>query len=50
MALRYPVYAHADLTVESDDSPAETTVERVIAALRAHRRGPPPVLDPELRL
>ncbi len=36
MALRHPVYAEADLVVESDESPAETTVDRVIAALRAH--------------
>ena len=36
MALRHPVYAEADLMVESDESPAETTVDRVIAALRAH--------------
>ena len=49
MALRYPVYAQADLTVESDDSPAETTVDRVIEALSAHRRATSPALDPELR-
>jgi len=36
MALRHPVYAEADLVVDSDDSPAETTVDRVIDALRAH--------------
>jgi shikimate kinase len=36
MELRYPVYAEADLTVDSDDSPPELTTERVLAALRAH--------------
>ena len=50
IALRYPVYAQADLTVESDDSPAEMTVDRVIAALRARRQGTPAAVDPELRL
>jgi shikimate kinase len=33
---RYPFYAEADVTVDSDDSPPEVTVERVIAALRLH--------------
>lgn len=33
MALRYPIYAEADLTVESDDSPPEVCVERILAAL-----------------
>ena len=36
MAERYPVYAEADITVDSDDSPPEVTVERVICALRQH--------------
>lgn len=36
MAARHPFYAEADLVVDSDKSPAETTVDRVIAALRAH--------------
>ena len=49
IALRYPVYAQADLTVDSDDSPAEETVDRVIAAMRAHRRASPPALSSELR-
>ncbi|MCI0430580.1 MAG: shikimate kinase [Rhodospirillales bacterium] len=34
IAERYPVYAEANVIVDSDDSPPETTVERVIAALR----------------
>jgi shikimate kinase len=36
MEIRYPVYAEADLTVDSDDSPPEQTTERVLAALRSH--------------
>jgi shikimate kinase len=34
MAIRYPVYAEADLVVESMANPAEQTVEAVLAALR----------------
>ena len=37
VALRHPVYAEADLVVESDDSPTEATVERVIAALASRQ-------------
>jgi len=33
---RYPVYAHADLTVESQDVSKEEMVEKVIAALDRH--------------
>lgn len=33
MAARYPVYAEADLTVESSDGPPDATVDRVIEAL-----------------
>lgn len=36
MELRYPVYATADLTVDSDDCPPDVTTERVIEALAAH--------------
>jgi shikimate kinase len=36
MAERYPIYAEADITVDSDDSPPEAMVERVMAALRGH--------------
>ncbi len=36
MEIRYPVYAEADLTVDSDDSPPDQTTERVLAALRTH--------------
>ena len=35
---RYPVYAEADITVDSLDAPAEKTVKRVLDALRAHGR------------
>ena len=34
MEVRYPIYAQADLTVDSDDSPPDATTERVIPALR----------------
>jgi len=33
METRYPVYALADIVVDSNDAPPEVTVERVIAAL-----------------
>ncbi len=36
MQQRYPVYAEADLTVESTAQPAERTTEEVIVALREH--------------
>lgn len=42
IGVRYPVYAEADVVVESDDSPPETTVDKVIAALRACRPKLPP--------
>ncbi len=32
---RYPVYAEADLTVESADAPHEAMVEKIVGALRA---------------
>lgn len=34
MEARYPVYAQADLTVDSDDCPPDTTTDRVITTLR----------------
>jgi shikimate kinase len=37
MELRYPVYAEADICIDSLDAPAETTVERVIEAIDRHR-------------
>lgn len=36
MAARYPVYAEADITVDSVDGPPEVTLERVVAALADH--------------
>lgn len=41
MAQRYPVYAEADITVESTAQPAEITTEQVIAALRQHLAAQP---------
>lgn len=38
IALRYPVYALADITVDSVDAPPEVTVERVYESLSAHLR------------
>jgi shikimate kinase len=42
IAERYPVYAEADVTVDSDDSPPEVTVDRVMAALQRHIEQPAP--------
>jgi shikimate kinase len=36
MAVRYPVYAEADITVDSGEEPAEQMVAKVIEALREH--------------
>jgi shikimate kinase len=36
MALRYPVYEEADITVDSIDGPPDVTLERVVEALEAH--------------
>ena len=36
MSQRYPVYAEADVVVESTAQPAETTTDQVIEALRRH--------------
>ena len=36
MDVRYPVYAEADIVVESTEGPRELTVERVVSALRDH--------------
>lgn len=42
---RYPVYAEADITIDSADAPPDVTVDRVLAALEAHlartRKGEP---------
>ena len=36
MAERYPVYAEADVVVESVERPAEETTQQVVEALRTH--------------
>ena len=33
---RYPVYAQADITVDSLDAPPDETVERVVQGLESH--------------
>jgi shikimate kinase len=38
MEQRYPIYAEADICIDSVDAPAESTVERVIEAIDRHRR------------
>ena len=45
MEVRYPVYAQADIRVESKEGPHQATVDGVIAALRAH--GELSALEPE---
>ena len=34
--MRYPVYAEADITVDSADGPPEVTMDRVLDALDAY--------------
>jgi shikimate kinase len=36
IAVRYPVYAEADIVVDSEDVPPEETVDRVLRALQTH--------------
>jgi shikimate kinase len=36
IAVRYPIYEEADLTVDSMDGPPEATLSRVVTALTAH--------------
>jgi shikimate kinase len=38
IAVRYPIYAEADITIETGDAPTAATVERVIEGIAAHRR------------
>ena len=40
MDVRYPVYAEADITVDSQDGPPEATVERVLTAIERNRAQP----------
>ena len=39
MEQRYPIYAEADIRVESVDGPPDVTVDRVIAALQRYIGG-----------
>jgi shikimate kinase len=39
MELRYPVYAQANVVVDSTDGPPEQTVQRVLDGLAAHIEG-----------
>ena len=39
IAQRYPIYAEADITVDSVDGPPDATLERVTAALAARLGG-----------
>ena len=41
MEQRYPVYAEADVTVDSADGPPEVTLKRVLSALRDHLAAAP---------
>lgn len=34
--IRYPIYAEADITVESADVPHDVTVDRVIELIKRH--------------
>ena len=47
MATRYPIYARADVTVDSRDVPHDDMVASVIAALRSGPLAPPRALLPE---
>jgi shikimate kinase len=40
-AVRYPVYAEADITIESGDAPHHSTVDAVIKALKARAEAAP---------
>ena len=44
MEERYPIYADADITVDSGDGPHEIVVDKIITALAA-LEGPPSPLD-----
>ena len=38
MNQRYPIYAEADIRIDSADGPTEVTVDRVVEALDRHMR------------
>ncbi|HIJ38062.1 MAG TPA: shikimate kinase [Rhodospirillaceae bacterium] len=44
MDQRYPVYGHADITVDSQDQPPEVTVDAVLRALQEHKSKTAPPL------
>ncbi len=50
MAERYPVYAEADIVVDSADGPPEVTVERMHVAVESYLAGPPGAPVPDARL
>ena len=45
--VRYPVYAEADIVVDSADGPPEMTMDRVLQALDEHLNPPPPAQPAE---
>jgi shikimate kinase len=46
LAEREPIYAQADITVESDEGPHDAVVKRILAALDARRVKDPPEARP----
>jgi len=50
MAERYPIYAEADIVVDSADGPPEVTVERMRAAVESYLAGPPGAAVPNTHL
>ena len=49
MTQRYPIYAEADIVVDSTAQPADRTTEQVIEALRAHLHAQPMGTSPLTR-
>ena len=46
METRHPVYAEADIVVDSADGPPEMTLDRVLQALEDYLNAPPPLVQP----
>jgi shikimate kinase len=44
---RYPVYAEADLTIETGEAPAETVADSIVSALEAHLGNGPLAVRPK---
>jgi len=40
MEKRYPVYAQADITVDSDEASHDAVVDTILSALEAYMEGP----------